>query len=117
MDDERIILKIIQEHDRTDQMVISRAYGDGGLGPLFPRLIRASGDQLGNDHATMSRYGIWANTVRDNIRHAYDLIGDDNQEEAKIFLIRAINSLSAFSEIQALQDRLRINRIENTPGD
>ncbi len=98
-------------------MVISRAYGDGGLEPLFPRLIRASGDQLGNEHATMSRYGIWANTVRDNIRHAYDLIGDDNQEEAKIFLIRAINSLSAFSEIQALQDRLRINRIENTPGD
>ena len=108
MDKEKAINRIIEVCDRDDQIVISEAYGDGGLEPLSPRLIRAALNQVDDGKATMPRYGIWANTVRDNIRHALDLIDNGRSEEANSFLIRAANSLSAFAEIQAMNDPMGI---------
>jgi hypothetical protein len=49
----------------------------------------------------LSRYAIWANTVRDNITEAIALQENGNEDEAKRLLIRAANSLSSFSEVQS----------------
>jgi hypothetical protein len=54
-----------------------------------------------------SRYGIWANTVRDNIRQVDIEIDNGNMREARRLLYRAANSLSAFSELQANFDSMR----------
>ena len=58
-------------------------------------------NQAENGATTVSRYAIWANTVRDNIVEAMSDIEKDEVETAKKRLIRAINSLSAFSEVQS----------------
>lgn len=110
MDIEKAIHETIVLCDRDDRLVISEAFPDGGLDPLFPRLERAAMNQLDAGKATVSRYGIWANTVRDNILHSLDLLGEGKLEEAKAFLTRAVNSLSAFAEIQAHFDPLRTDR-------
>lgn len=120
MDIERLIQKTIKLCDRDDKIIISEAFPDGGLDPLSPRLERAAMNQLGNGKAMVSRYGIWANTVRDNILHAMDLLENGKSEEAKSFLTRAVNSLSAFAEIQAQLDPMREDRqtfIRNGEGD
>jgi hypothetical protein len=67
---------------------------------------RAALNQAEEGEATVSRYGIWANTVRDNIRESIEEIDKGNIDEAKRLLKRAANSLSAFSEIQALFDTM-----------
>jgi endonuclease-3 len=110
MDKEDVINKILDACDREDQPVVSGAYSDGGLDPLFPRLQRAAINQIDNGDATFARYAIWANTVRDNIRHAMGISELRNHPDVKRCLIRAINSLSAFSEIQALFDPMEIGR-------
>jgi hypothetical protein len=92
----------IAEHFDTDrEFVVSKAYGDGGVDGLVPRLLRAAGNQLGDGDATVSRYAIWANTVRDNIRVAEQEMSEGNLERARSLMRRAANSLSAFSELQA----------------
>lgn len=110
MDKEGVIDEILDLCDRDDQPVVSKAYGDGGLDPLFPRLRRAAVNQIDDGDATLSRYAIWANTLRDNILHAMDLSEKRNYPNAKHFLIRTVNALSAFSEIQALFDPMEIGR-------
>ena len=97
------IQEIIRQFD-TRELKLSEAYGDGGIDPLWPRLDRAAMNQVGSGGAAVSRYGIWANTVRDNIREAISLLDSQKQEDAMPLLIRAANSLSAFSEIQHLLD-------------
>ena len=85
-------------------LVTSDANTDGGLDPLFPRLLRAAMNQLADGPAAVSRYAIWANTVRDNIVAALDA---DEEVERRRLLIRAANSLAAFAEIQSLFDSER----------
>lgn len=70
----------------------------------FTRLRRAAVDQLSGDLGALSRYGIWANTVRDNIREAEAAIDDGNRREVRRFLFRAANAMSAFAELQAQFD-------------
>ena len=98
---EEKIEQIVRKYDTDREVIISESFLDGGIDPLFPRLSRAALDQFCQSAATISRYGIWANTVRDNIRQADKEIRDGNLQEAQRFLRRAANSLSAFSEIQA----------------
>jgi hypothetical protein len=62
------------------------------------------GNQISGGKATLSRYAIWANTVRDNAHSAYKLLEAGRQEEAKPLLVRVINSLSAFSDVQKEMD-------------
>jgi len=98
------IHNVIRQYE-TDKIKVSTAYGDGGIDPLWPRLERAAINQTEQGLATFSRYGIWANTVRDNIREAVTLLESGNQGEAMPLLVRAANALSAFSEIQHLLDK------------
>ncbi len=104
MDVENQIQEILDRHDTDEEIVVSTVFPDGGVDPLFPRLARAALNQADEGGATFSRYAIWANTVRDNLREASDKIRTQNYEEAERFLRRSINALSAFSEIQALFD-------------
>lgn len=98
------IQKIIRVYD-SPNIEISSAYEDGGLDPLWPRLQRAAINQSENGLATFSRYGIWANTVRDNILDAITLLESGRIHDAKPLLVRSANAMSAFSEIQYLIDK------------
>jgi len=109
-DREELINQIIEVFDCEDEVILSKAYADGGTEGLFGRLGRAALDRISEDDATFSRYGIWANTVRDNILCAMKLLDNRDIHGAKRILVRAVNSLSAFSEIQALIDPLNIGR-------
>jgi len=92
----------IIEHFNTDrEFHISQAFSDGGAVNPDKRLLRAAVDQLHEDGSTVSRYGIWANTIRDNIIQADVEIDNDNIIEARRLLRCAANSMSAFAELQA----------------
>ncbi|MHB9134774.1 MAG: hypothetical protein ACYDBB_27205 [Armatimonadota bacterium] len=65
-----MITSIIAEYNSDDRTIISSAYGDSGIDPLFPRLERAAINQVKDGTATILLYGIWANTVLDNLREA-----------------------------------------------
>jgi len=101
---------VIERFDTDSEFRISMAFLDGGIDPLFPRLHRAALNQSCHGDATVSRYGIWANTVRDNIRQADVEIEKGNIVEARRLLRRAANSLSAFSELQAHFDEMGIGK-------
>jgi len=64
------------------------------------------GNQMTDGEAALARYAIWANTVRDNIVEASRLIEAGQKDEAQRLLVRAANSLSAFSDVQAYFDPL-----------
>jgi hypothetical protein len=106
MDKYRQIKRIIELYNNDKEFLVSNAFADGGIDPLFPRLDRAALNQAEEGEATVSRYAIWSNTVRDNIRQSVEEMDKDNTEEAKRLLRRAANSLSAFSEIQVLFDKM-----------
>jgi hypothetical protein len=99
------IQDILDRYERSSALLVSEAYPDGGLEPLFPRLGRAALNQLEEGPAMVSRYAIWANTVRDTIIECIRELGDnpDNREAIKK-LVWAANSLSAFADIQKLMD-------------
>lgn len=72
---------------------------------LALRLDRAVMNQVVNGQATVSRYAIWADTVRDLIRRSLkELELESGFECSKSSLTQSANSLSAFSEIQAQFD-------------
>jgi hypothetical protein len=98
------ILNQIMEMYSQEDPVISQAYNDGGLDPLWARFERAVSNQLSGGEATLPRYAIWANTVRDNIVEAVNCLEKGDTESTKKLLYRAINSMSAFSEVQAYFD-------------
>ena len=97
-------LNALLESYAVNELKISRAITDGGVDPLWPRLKRAALNQESQGPAMVSRYAIWANTVRDNIIEGLQNAERGDLESAKYFLIRAANSLSAFSELQAQFD-------------
>ena len=97
------ISEIIRTHDEDSRIIFSRAFPDGGTGLLFGRLERAASNQVYEGGSMSSRYGIWANTVRDNLVDALADI-DNGSSDASKKITRCINSLSAFAEIQRLFD-------------
>jgi hypothetical protein len=98
--------EIVSPFDTDERLVVSDAYGDGGTSPLFLRLLRTASNQCVEGNATVSRYAIWANTVRDSISTALRLIENGQKEDGYRLLRAAHNSLSAFSEIQKHFDPL-----------
>lgn len=75
---------------------------------LFGRLARAATDQLCGDPATLSRYTIWAETVRGIILDAIESLDRSRQNDSvRRNLIRAANSLAAFATIEDRIDPLR----------
>ena len=102
---EEQIAEIIARYSTSEQLLISDAFGDAGLEPLLPRLKQAALDYAHDADSTVSRYAVWANTVRDHIIHALDrLEHGESEQDVRASLIEAANSLSAFSEIQTLFD-------------
>lgn len=95
--------RIVQKYE-VDELQLSTAYRDGSIDPLWGRFARAVSNQMESGDATFSRYAIWANTVRDNITEAMELMEAAETEEARRLMIRAANSLSAFADIQAYFD-------------
>lgn len=75
---------------------------------LSARLERAAGNQLSDGEATVSRYAIWAETIRGIILDAIDKVDEvAPTSNTKRNLVRAANSLAAFSTIQQLLDPFR----------
>jgi hypothetical protein len=104
--------RVIDRFDTDREFIISEAFSDGGTDSPFPRLHRAALNQLCQGDATVSRYGIWANTVRDSIRQAEQEMTKGNLREARRLMRQAANSLSAFSELQARFDTMGIGRVD-----
>jgi hypothetical protein len=105
--DENQMQEIVEHYDTDRELCISKAYLDGGAIRPAGRLQRAALNQICEGEATVSRYAIWANTIRDNIILAEKEMGNENRSEARRLLFRAANSLSAFSEIQSHFDALK----------
>jgi len=103
-DTEQAIDDIIEKYDNDKRLLVSDANEDGGTSSLFARLGRAALNQANNGEATISRYGIWSNTVRDHISVAIRMFESGNEEEAIRLLTAAHNSLSAFADIQSILD-------------
>lgn len=103
-------LRRIVDRYSQDRIVVSNAYGDRGIDPLWPRFERAANNQRTHGEATLSRYAIWANTVRDNIIEGLSLIEAGKVEDAKRLLLRAANSMSAFSDVQAYFDPFEMGK-------
>ena len=99
---------IITEYS-VENLKTSCAYTDGGIDPLWLCFERAAIDQCESDTAMFSRYAVWAIIVRDNIIQAMHKIENDNVTEGEGLLIRAANCLSAFAEVQAYFDALKIS--------
>ena len=103
---------IVKKYDEG-RLVVSRAYLDGGLDLRWPRFERAVGNQIEDGEATVARYAIWANTVRDHIIEAMRLMDEKGQpEEARRLLIAAANSLSAFSDVQTYFDPFGLGEVK-----
>jgi len=103
---ERKLAEIVEQCDQRE-LRISTAYGDGGSDPLWRRFSRSALNQGSGGPATLSRYAIWANTVRDNIVKGMEAMESGDTELGRSHLIRAANSLSAFCDVQAYFDPLQ----------
>lgn len=67
---------------------------------LYPRLMRAVGNQGTEGPATVSRYALFMDDIILYIDKANELIESDTKEDASRILRRSRNALAAFSEIQ-----------------
>ena len=95
---------VLSDYKDDSTLVISTAFSDGGAHLIIPRLERAAINQIESDNAVYSRYGVWANSVRDTLLEALKNIDANNIDVAKDHIRRSINGLSAFSDIQAILD-------------
>ena len=76
-------LKQIIEHYSTEELTPLNSYENQGTEPLWGRFERAALNQIHDGDATISRYAIWANTVRDNIHEGMRCMKEGNLEEAE----------------------------------
>lgn len=97
-------LSIIINKYSNSNKVLDNSYQDGGVEPLWARFERAASNQILNAPSTLSRYAIWANTVRDIIKESISKINGKDSERAIKILVNAANTLSAFSEVQSRLD-------------
>lgn len=104
---DELISQITQRYD-TDELLVSNAYNDGGTEHLRGRLEGGLLNQMEGGDAMASRYAIWANTVRDNILVGIQALKAGEKDTGYVYLVRAANSLSAFSEAQAYLDPLNL---------
>ena len=65
--------EIINTYNASPE-ILANAFSDGGTDMLWSRLERAASNQIEHSEAAISRYAIWANTVRDHISEAIHLI-------------------------------------------
>jgi hypothetical protein len=98
------ILDFYRELGGTEIFNNPRFKNMGDQEMIYPRLQRVAINQLGDGPATLSRYGIWASTIRDILLQALEEIDDRNFNTARERIIYTINSLGAFIDIQAALD-------------
>ena len=85
--------EIINTYNASPE-ILANAFSDGGTDMLWSRLERAASNQIEHSEAAISRYAIWANTVRDHISEAIHLIEIGKKAEAIKLLISAAKSIS-----------------------
>lgn len=95
--------EIMERYDQPE-LILSKAYADAGIDPLWSRFFRGAINQIDGGDAMAARYAIWANTVRDNIIEGMKAMETGNVDAGRNHLIRAANSLSAFADVQAYFD-------------
>ncbi|MGP8154914.1 MAG: hypothetical protein ACLQBQ_12400 [Smithella sp.] len=103
---ENDIIELIEKFDTDREFLVSRKFPDRGYDPMSTLLHRAAYSQFCGDEATVKLYGMWASTIRDNIRQTDVEIENDNSKETHRLLRRAANSLLAFAELQAHFDNI-----------
>jgi len=94
--------KIAEKYDKLDTAFVkefSEKYRLDAVG-LYPRLLRAVGNQTTEGRATVSRYALFMDDIVRYIDKANELIESDNKEDAVRLLERSRNALAAFSKIQ-----------------
>ena len=105
-----------QRYHTLEIVAPSTAYKSGGSslepGVLGGRLLRGAGNVAHGDPAMFSRYGIWANTMKDLVLRALrDLEQGRSGGETVQRLQLVANSLSAFCDIQTLFDDMEIGEV------
>ena len=73
---------------------------------LFPRLERAAVNQAYHGEATITRYAIWADTLREFITAAISLYNSKHPADGEELLIKAANSVNAFAELQRFFEKI-----------
>ncbi len=102
--------RVISKFHDADRIVDFEAFesgagADGNDTMLGPRLERAAMNQSEDGAATITRYAIWAETVRGLVMTSLaDVENGRINPQTKECLIKAANSLAAFSEVQRLFD-------------
>ena len=98
-------LENLIRHFTSDEQVVplSEQEAGGKISPegsmmLQPRLERAALNQLTGGDATLSRYAIWAETVRGIVLDALEQAEEGS--DTRLHLLRAANSLGAFVSLQ-----------------
>ncbi len=89
------------------ELLPERPFPDGGTTMLFPRLERAAMNQASDGSATLSRYGIWAQTAHDHVVAAMEHLSAMEVDAAHALLLQVANSLTAFAEVLRILDEER----------
>ena len=98
--------------DRYDQpeLIVSEAYADSPIDRVWSSFWGAAMDQAEGGDAMAARYAIWADTVRDSIIEGVKAMEAGDADDGRAFLIRAANSLSAFADVQACLDPMKLGK-------
>jgi hypothetical protein len=98
--------------DRYDQpeLIVSEAYADSPIDRVWSSFWGGAINQAEGGDAMPARYAIWANTVRDSIIEGMKAMEAGEAEDGRAFLTRAANSLSAFADVQACLDPMKLGK-------
>mgnify|MGYP006916427298 FL=1 len=116
MDNEDVSLeidKIVRGFDSDREILPTKMNPYDDAAGIIPRLMRAAGNQVdqcaepGRGSAMFSRYAIWAATLQGVLKIILVNMEQGSLSDSdKKHLIKVINSLSAFCEVQQLLDPL-----------
>lgn len=98
--------------DRYDQpqLIMSEAYADSPIDRVWSSFWGGAMNQAEGSDAMAARYAIWANTVRDSIIAGMKAMEAGDADEGRALLIRAANSMSAFADVQACLDPMKLGK-------
>lgn len=98
--------------DRYDQpaLIVSEAYAGSPIDRVWSSFWGGAMNQAEGSDAMAARYAIWANTVRDSIIAGMKAMEAGDADEGQALLTRAVNSLSAFADVQACLDPMKLGK-------
>ncbi len=100
---------LIERYDQPG-LIVSEAYADSPLDRVWSSFWGGALNQAEGGAAMASRYAIWANTVRDSIIEGMKAMEAGRADEGRALLVRAVNSLSAFADVQAYLDPMQLGK-------